>query len=161
MKSDDEEGQRQTCDECGYSPCVCKTTGQDDVPNPLQRSYARTHIDLVEDEDDPKIWTTPAGKRPVSLAQELEDEVEEEEEDELAAAGHLYAAKFRESLKCEEDYESFHPDLTAYFAQFDISDQQQIAMCRTYANYLAQRLRSRLPPHLKKVKRVTVRDSKK
>lgn len=37
-----------------------------------------------------------------------------------------------------------HPDLAAYFEQYSLTEQQQIAMCRTYANYLSQKVRSRL-----------------
>jgi len=34
------------------------------------------------------------------------------------------------------------PDLAAYFDQYQLTEQQQIAMCRTYANYLSQKVRS-------------------
>lgn len=163
IHSSDEEAKRLLCDECGYSPCVCKNKGQDDVPNKLQRSYARIHIDLVDDEDNPSIWQTPAGKRPISLAQELveEDEgAEVNEEDEIIEHERKFKRAFTDALKCDEDYNSIHPDLAQYFSEFALSEQQQIAMCRTYANYLAQRLRSKLPEHLRKVKKVTVRGSK-
>lgn len=53
--------------------------------------------------------------------------------------------KFKRSLMCDEEYvhEVPGPDLMDYFGRFDISEQQEIAICRTYANYLAQKVRSR------------------
>jgi len=37
------------------------------------------------------------------------------------------------------------PDLASYFAQFGLHPVDQIGICRTYANYLAQLVRTQLP----------------
>lgn len=42
------------------------------------------------------------------------------------------------------DHEEERADLAAYFEEFDLTEQQQIAMCRTYANYLSQKVRAGL-----------------
>lgn len=50
---------------------------------------------------------------------------------------------FQQSQLCDEQYDAFYeePDLRSYFAQFQLSEQSQIALCRTFANYLAQKTR--------------------
>jgi len=40
-----------------------------------------------------------------------------------------------------EEMEDTKPDLWKYLKQFDLSEQQMIGVCRTFANYLAQRVR--------------------
>lgn len=52
-----------------------------------------------------------------------------------------YQAAFKRALMCDEEYDQ-DPDLGIYFGTFNLSPEQQIAMCRTYANYLTQKLRS-------------------
>ncbi len=47
------------------------------------------------------------------------------------------------ALECEEEYEEEdvlgQPDLGDYFGQWDMPPASEIALCRTYANYLAQK----------------------
>ncbi len=50
------------------------------------------------------------------------------------------------ALECEEEYEEEEdmdvlgqPDLGDYFGQWDMPPSSEIALCRTYANYLAQK----------------------
>jgi len=141
---------------------------------------ARTHIDLVENSDEPHVTRGAGGKAPAHLGQFIDDEAEEideenglckfcalencrcaydidaqdEEEDqldemdegdeEILTRSRNYKREFDSSLRCEEEYADFNPDLAVYFAQYDLTEQQQIAMCRTYANYLSQKVRSRL-----------------
>lgn len=109
----------------------------------------RTHIDLVEDEDKPKIYTTAAGKRPMRVElldeeEDLEEEEEPEQDEEIMEHAGRYKREFSRSLLCTENYADFYkePDLRTYFSEFDLTPHQQIAMCRTYANYLTQQLRA-------------------
>lgn len=79
------------------------------------------------------------------------DEEEEDEEDEEEDAGRSLqrSQAFIETqkgfkrpffLEAEEEEEELcdgTPDLAEYFAKFGLPNESQIAMCRTYANYLA------------------------
>lgn len=135
----------------------------------LSRSNAtaRMLIDLVDNEDAPRIYSLPAGKAPASpslnlydmdMDEDMPDAVEQEldGDEEILEHREEYAREFKRSLQCDEQYVSECPDLNEYFSNFELDETQVIAMCRTYANYLAQRIRSRLPRHLQKVKRVKV-----
>ncbi|ANN22662.1 hypothetical protein [Circular ssDNA virus sp.] len=111
------------CGECGSDPCSC----------------------VVQDE--PK---TPAGKRPLSASQYIDvdaedgsqpESIEGEEEDEVLEHHKGYHKTFEKKLRCDERY-SPEADLDAYFDEFGLSAESRIAMCRTYANYLTQKLRS-------------------
>jgi len=77
---------------------------------------------------------------------EDDDLLEEEEEgdEEIITRGRGFKRDLDRSLRCEEEYDDGNPDLAAYFEQYNLTEQQQIAMCRTYANYLSQKVRSRL-----------------
>jgi len=44
----------------------------------------------------------------------------------------------------EEDFDG--PDVDEYLSQWDITDSTKIGLCRTYANYLAQRTRTKAAP---------------
>jgi len=85
------------------------------------------------------------------------EEVQSDGDEELLAHNKSYQKRFKEALRCDESY-SPEPDLDAYFDGFGLSAQSRIAMCRTYANYLTQKLRSsgRLgPPRQKGTKGVS------
>lgn len=109
------------CGECGNDPCNCGELAQDEeiVESPpwdnkgSQRK--RTIIDLEEDSDEPKIYAGAAGKAPAHLSQSVD----------------WYGVETGDE-----------PDLLSYFEQFGLTKQQEIAICRTYANYLAQQLRA-------------------
>jgi len=45
----------------------------------------------------------------------------------------------------EDVAENNVPDLASYFAEFGLHPVDQIGICRTYANYLAQLVRTQLP----------------
>jgi len=77
---------------------------------------------------------------------EEDDLLEDEDEgpEEIATRGRKFKRELDRSLQCDEEYEDGNPDLAAYFEQYNLTEQQQIAMCRTYANYLSQKVRSRL-----------------
>jgi len=137
----------------------------EETPRNLHRSVAKTIIDMVEDEDDPKIYVGAAGKAPYSLGSGLlSDEDEDDEEypadEEIVEHDKEYKAEYAKRLRCDEDYcEGFTahtPDLAAYFKEFDLPNFSIIAICRTYANYLAQQERTKLP-NLSKVKKIKVR----
>lgn len=121
-------------------------------------------IDLV-DEDDPKIFVGPAGKAPYSLGSGLLSEEEEEEEypadEEIVQAEKAYKADYAKRLRCDEEYcegyEAHTPDLASYFEQFGLPNFSVIAICRTYANYLAQQERTKLPSQLRNVKKIKAR----
>jgi len=129
------------CGICHRDPCEC----QEGVPQ-----------DEEEEMVPPK---TPAGKRPLSASQyidvdaeEVDGEQEQSDPEVLAHYGE-YQRDFTKKLRCDERY-SPEADLDAYFDEFGLSAESRIAMCRTYANYLTQKLRSsgRLgPPRPKKV----------
>jgi len=133
----------------------------DETPRELRRSVAKTMIDLVEDEDDPKIYVGPAGKAPYSLGSGLlsEEEYDEEEDHgdgEIMEHNNEYKADYAKRLRCEEEYEveSEVPDLALYFEKFNLPNFSVIAICRTYANYLAQQERTKLPATLKNIKKI-------
>jgi len=136
----------------------------DETPRQLHRSVAKTIIDMVDDEDDPKIYVGPAGKAPYSLGSGLLSEEEEDEEEfpadeEIIQTEKAYKEDYAKRLRCDEEYDeelSPHPDLASYFAKFDLPNFSVIAICRTYANYLAQQERSKMPSLLK-VKKIKVR----
>lgn len=135
----------------------------DEVPRNLHRSVAKTMIDLV-DEDDPKIYVGPAGKAPYSLgsgvlSEEEYDEEEDHGDGEIMEHNNEYKADYAKRLRCEEEYEpdTEVPDLALYFEKFNLPNFSVIAICRTYANYLAQQERTKLPATLKNVKKIKAR----
>ncbi len=83
----------------------------------------------------------------------IDDEAEEEEfvdEEEVPRPLKRSAAgKGIMDLRCEEDYEEEldvdvmgQPDLGDYFGQWAIPPSSEIALCRTYANYLASKIKA-------------------
>jgi len=116
----------------------------------LRREH--TMIDLVEDSDEPEITKWQGGKAPMPSVNQY-DLMDDEE---ILDNDVLYKSDFKRALRCDEQYVEAGPDLNEYFAKFDLTEFQVIAMCRTYANYLAQKARSKLPEPLKKVKRVKI-----
>jgi len=124
----------------------------EETPRKMERAVAGMMIDMVEDEDKPKVYV--GGKAPMSYDQYYEDEEggspdnaidcdEEEIDDEIIEHDRKNKESFKRALYCEEDYYA-EPDLHGYFSQFPgMEDFTIIAMCRTYANYLAQKLKSR------------------
>lgn len=130
---------------------ICVPQEEPETPRPLGRSVARTLIDMFENSDEPNIVQTAAGKAPYSQGFESvlgsegddDDDVDGEEADpEILENAKDYAAEFLKRMRCEEEIEE-EPDLQGYFSQWDLDETQVIAICRTYANYLAQRVRSR------------------
>lgn len=85
-----------------------------------------------DDEEVPELQRSYAMKGP-RYGEEIDDEILDHNE--------KYQLKFKRSLECEEEYEP-EPDLDTYFDEFHLTQTQRIAMCRTYANYLTQKLRS-------------------
>jgi len=134
---------------------------------------SRTIIDL-ENSDEPKITRGAGGKAPAHLSQFIGSEAEEiddgicswcqlincvcaydidapaEEEDQLEGEQGSEEISPPRSLKRSVadlsgiDEFGENPDLAEYFEQYKLTEQQQIAMCRTYANYLSQKVRSRM-----------------
>jgi len=140
----------------------------EDVPRGLVRSVAGTMIDLAENSDEPKIFRTPAGKCPVPSSVNLyelsdDDHDEEDNEDgeqpdeEILEHDRGYKADYAKRLRCDEEYDqellANTPDLHSYFAKFGLPNFSVIAICRTYANYLAQQERSKFP----KVKKINIK----
>lgn len=70
----------------------------------------------------------------------------EEEDDEIIAHDKGVKNDFRKRIACDEEYEEFDlsliPDLGTYFGPFGMSKASEIAMCRTYANHLAQQVKA-------------------
>lgn len=139
----------------------------DELPHDLQRSTAKLLIDLVDDEDVPKYFSGPAGKAPATTSMDLyhldneEDEQEEEAVDEeILEHNKEYKRDYAKRLRCDEDYcegfEAHTPDLASYFAPFGLPNFSVIAICRTYANYLAQQERTKRP-NLSKVKKISIK----
>lgn len=134
----------------------------EETPRNLHRSVAKTIIDMVEDEDDPKIYVGAAGKAPYSLGSGLLSEEEDDDEEypadeEIIENEKAYKEDYAKRLRTDEEYEqTIHPDLALYFAKFGLPNFSVIAICRTYANYLAQQERSKFP-NLDKVKKIKVR----
>jgi len=138
----------------------------EEVPRDLRRSVAKTMIDMVEDSDEPKVYVGAAGKAPYSLGSGLlsddDEDIEEEEQpdEEILEHNKEYKAEYAKRLRCDEEYcdgfEAHTPDLASYFQQFGLPNFSVIAICRTYANYLAQQERTKLP-NLSKVKKIKVK----
>lgn len=123
-----------------------------ETPRPLGRSVAKTLIDMFDNSDEPVIVHTAAGKAPYTQGYESvlgsdddegAEDVDEDADPEILENHKEYAADFLKRMRCEEGIEPEEPDLQEYFAQWDLDETQVIAICRTYANYLAQRVRSR------------------
>lgn len=136
-------------------------------------SKNKTFIDMAENSDEPEIVRTAAGKAPMHMSQFIDDEAQDcegfgcafcgllncrcaydidaledieedqlpEEEEEILDASPVRPSK--RNSRFEYDEGMVQPDLAAYFEQFELTEQQQIAMCRTYANYLSQKVRSK------------------
>jgi len=66
-----------------------------------------------------------------------------ESDDEILDQDRKYKLDFARNLRCEEELEEV-PDLAGYLGVFGLTEFQQIALCRTYANYLSQRSRVRV-----------------
>lgn len=110
--------------------------------------------DVVESNDPPAVTRRRiAVKRPASssnVRRMLDLEAEEDGSDldqEIGKHHRKYLKEFAHALLCKEAYEG-KPDLETYFCHFDIADHVKIALCRTYANYLAQKIRSAQPMNL-------------
>jgi len=100
-----------------------------------------------EEEDDlpkgkpynPQIWPQ---KRPMSSM-----DMEEEEDDEIIDTHRTNQKNFQKSIMYREEYNAMEyieePDLSMYLGSFGLTDFQQISLCRTYANYLAQRAKAK------------------
>jgi len=117
-----------------------------ETPRPLGRSVARTLIDMFENSDEPKFTHTAAGKAPAHLGNVVEDEEIDSPEDSDECDGDYDNRRKRDLamlISEEGEPEPMVPDLDEYFGNFDLDETQQIAICRTYANYLAQKVRSR------------------
>lgn len=117
------------CGECDQDPCICLVVPSSEEPISLKRSHASLgQRRFVDDE---------------ALIADPEEEIIESdgEDEELLKHNKKYQARFKEALHCDERY-SPEPDLDAYFDDYHLSAHQRIAMCRTYANYLTQKLRA-------------------
>lgn len=124
--------QEQHCSECGRDPCECYSQQDEDIdnakhyeqeePNTLKRSAA-----FLGQPRDPE-YVEEISNSPV-------------EDEEVLEHNARYQKRFKQALLCSESY-SQEPDLDVYFDDFHLSAQQRIAICRTYANYLTQKLRA-------------------
>lgn len=101
--------------------------------SPLSPSSSEEQDDVVE-VPRPKV-RVPAGKAPWVPRRR-----EPSEDDEIIEHHNAYQNNFRKRIACDEEYPE-EPDLGGYFAPFKMSKPQVIAMCRTYANHLAQQVR--------------------
>ncbi len=113
------------CGECGDDPCSCIVQDEphaEKSPLSLKRSNAFIATSPVSDDN-------------------IIEEVEDSGDEEILMTHKKYQKHFKEALHCDESY-SPEPDLDAYFDDYRLSAQQRIAMCRTYANYLTQKLRA-------------------
>jgi len=68
--------------------------------------------------------------------------IEISDDEEIVEHHDAYQTNFRKRIACDEEYPQ-EPDLAEYFAPFKMDKTQVIAMCRTYANHLAQQVRFR------------------
>jgi len=119
----------QECTECGRTPCACDDGAPQDEEereespvSPLKRSYAYIGGQPRDPDADDVV-------EPIDEDEEVLDHAKD------------YHKKFKQALLCSESY-SHDPDLEVYFDDFHLSAQQRIAICRTYANYLTQKLRA-------------------
>lgn len=126
------------CEVCKFAECVCARDEEEleeeesDLPNPLKRSYAT----MGQPRSCSVCDTHPCVCEGPEVIAESEGENEE-----ILHVNEKYQKRFKQKLICSEEY-SPEPDLRVYFEGFHLSEHQQIAMCRTFANYLTQKLRS-------------------
>lgn len=122
---DDENGRCPRCN-MGETDCVCPESPE--LPRELVRAEKRP-------------MGAPEWQEPASQPLSDEDELQDADEEILGSAA-AYRKYFEDQMRCNEEYEApEHPDLEGYLAQFNLSPFQEIAVCRTYANYLSQRYR--------------------
>jgi len=95
----------------------------------------RQQDDGEQDEEDPIEESSPLSLKRSNAF------IEEEGDEEIVTHHKGYQRQFAKKLHCDERY-SPEADLDAYFDEFGLSAESRIAMCRTYANYLTQKLRS-------------------
>lgn len=118
-----------------------------ETPRPLGRSVARTLIDMFENSDEPKFVQTAAGKAPAHLSYNNDGSEEIDSPDDSDVFDEDFTNRRKRDVAMlisdEGEQEPSVPDLDDYFSHFDLDETQQIAICRTYANYLAQKVRSR------------------
>jgi len=117
QRAREEDEQDADCINCGkpQSWCTCD-------PNADEEEVPRTLVRLGRKE--------PRGP------------IIESDSDEIIEHHRAYQNNFRKRIACDEVYE-VEPDLSEYFAPFKMDKTQVIAMCRTYANHLAQQVRFR------------------
>lgn len=118
------------CGECGRDPCMCHAFAdpeQDSDPEEIADEAAP--FDLKR--------SRVGVKEPMSQMVEDVDDGDEE----IIETSRKYQKVFKEKLRTDERYKP-EPDLDAFFDEFGLSAESRIAMCRTYANYLTQKLRS-------------------
>jgi len=114
--------------------------GEDHVSpasSPLSPSGSEAQDEEVSDQVPRILVRAPAGKAPWVPRRR---EPSPEEDEEIIEHDRAYKANFRKRLACDEELVD-EPDLAEYFAPFKMSKPQVIAMCRTYANHLAQQVR--------------------
>jgi len=145
---------------------ISKKALAEEVPDqqePASQMQFSDHDDDDEEEEDdlpqgqpfdPCVWRGGlAVKRPRGYVFPGEED-EDEDEEEILATAREYKRNFQQSLICEEHVGDQPPDLERYFAQWpNMSEFSMIAMCRTFANYKAQKMRA-LKPAVKKNPRV-------
>lgn len=104
-------------------------------------SQAESDGDELEEEAAPfELKRSRVGvKEPMS--QQVQEDVEDDGDEEIIETSRKYQKAFKEKLRTDERYKP-EPDLDAFFDGFGLSEESRIAMCRTYANYLTQKLRS-------------------
>ncbi len=103
-------------------------------------------------------WDIPCPMHPEHVPSQEDEPEYEEEEDEVPRplkrqnAGMsplLTQDRLMASLRCSEQWENpedeavmAQPDLGEYFGQWEMPPSSEIALCRTYANYLASKLKA-------------------
>lgn len=147
---------------------ISKAALAEEVPDQQQAASQMQFSDHDDDDEeeeddlpqgqpfDPCVWRGGlAVKRPRGYVfpDEEEEELDDEDDDEIRAHAREYKRNFQRSLICEEHVGDQPPDLEKYFGQWpNMSEFSMIAMCRTFANYKAQKMRALKPKAEKKTR---------
>jgi len=115
---------------------ICTTCGRKATKQVTPEELHNSQIPDSDEEDPIEESSPPSLKRSAAFIEQ-----EDIGDEEVLEHSKGYQRHFQKALLCSERY-SPEPDLDVYFDDFGLSAQQRIAMCRTYANYLTQKLRS-------------------
>lgn len=136
---------QDVCEYCGLlHPCQCETpeAGQDEEMDEVEDEEREAAMLLAEQADIEYVGTRLPPQRRLTAQDYLDDEERSSPKHRGQERMQKQRGLQRTTMLCEEDFEEVEkPDMWLYLSSFGLSEQQMIGVCRTFANYLAQRVR--------------------